>query len=328
MDTDDNNNDNKIITEDDRKEAEILKGAGNKLLGQKQYKQAIAKYTAAINKNGQNAVYYSNRAAAQTYLKNYKQAINDSRKASSIDPNYVKAYVREGLAEYEMGQYQNAHDAYSKALNKTKSTDKNWEIYMEKVELCKMKIDEANNVINSSSNNNNTSSSNANPFAGLAGMGGGGAGGGGPDLSSLLGGLGGMGGLQNLMKNPMMQQMAQQMMQDPDAMKKMGDMVGQMQQGDGDGGGGGDGGGDGGNNNGADVQNVMQDLLQNPEKAKEVFSKAMQDPEVKELLQTDPTIEPLINRIKTGDYSAFIELGSKPQAMAKIKGLIKRYYTK
>ena len=86
---DDNNNnqnqtpipmdtDNNIITEDDKKEAERLKGEGNKLLGKKQYAQAIEKYTEAIKRNPQNAVYFSNRAAAQTYLKNYQQAVNDS----------------------------------------------------------------------------------------------------------------------------------------------------------------------------------------------------------------------------------------------------------
>ena len=77
MDTD-NDNDNRIITEDDKKEAERLKGEGNKLLGKKQYAQAIEKYTEAIKRNPQNAVYFSNRAAAQTYLKNYQQAVNDS----------------------------------------------------------------------------------------------------------------------------------------------------------------------------------------------------------------------------------------------------------
>lgn len=76
MDTD--NTDNRIITEDDKKEAEKLKGEGNKLLGKKQYAQAIDKYTKAIKLNPQNAVYFSNRAAAHTYLQNYQQAVDDS----------------------------------------------------------------------------------------------------------------------------------------------------------------------------------------------------------------------------------------------------------
>merc|ERR1712154_407510 len=106
--------------------------------------------------------------------------------------------------------------------------------------------------------------------------------------------------------------------------KKMGDLMNQMgggQGGSGVGGGGGSGGGQ-------DVNAVMADLLQNPDKAKRIFAQAMEDPEVKQMMQSDPSIEPLINRIKTGDYAAFMELGSKPQAMAKVKQLIQKYYRK
>ena len=222
-----------------------------------------------------------------------------------------------------MGNYQNALEAYQKALNKTKSTDKAWETYMEKVQLCQMKLDEEDG------GNNNDTNDIGNPFAGL-----GGGSGGAPDLSqlgSLLGGGGGGGGgpggldFGKLMQNPMMQQMAQQMMQDPNAMKKMADMMGNLggnnpqrnnsnNRGDG--------------NDDMDVNQVMADLLQNPEKAQEIFQKAMNDPEVKELMSEDPSIEPLINRIKTGDYGAFMELGGKPKAMAKVKGLIQKYYKK
>ena len=226
-----------------------------------------------------------------------------------------------------MGNYQNAMDAYQKALDRTKSTEKAWETYMEKVQLCQMKLDEE-----SGGNNDD-------PMSGM-----GGAGGGAPDLSNLgnlLGGLGGMGGGQGgggggldfnkLLQNPMMQQMAQQMMQDPNAMKKMADMMGGLGGMGGMPGGGGGGGGDNNNGGGAndmDVNAVMADLLQNPEKAKGIFEQAMNDPEVKQLMAEDPSIEPLINRIKTGDYAAFMELGGKPQAMAKVKSLIQKYYQK
>merc|ERR1712154_692325 len=144
------------------------------------------------------------------------------------------------------------------------------------------------------------------------------------------GGLGGGGGggmdFGKLMQNPMMQQMAQQMMSDPNAMRNMQQMMGQM-------GGGGNGGGGmpdfgNGNDDGADTGNVMADLMANPQKAQKIFKQAMQDDEVKQLLADDPSIVPLINRIKSGDYTAFMELGSKPQALKQIKTLIKKYYKK
>mmetsp|Transcript_16200 Transcript_16200/g.14540 ORF Transcript_16200/g.14540 Transcript_16200/m.14540 type:complete len:116 (+) Transcript_16200:2-349(+) len=115
-------------------------------------------------------------------------------------------------------------------------------------------------------------------------------------------------------------------MQDPNAMKKMADMMGNL-----GGGGGGppnQGGGGSNDNDEMDVNQVMADLLQNPQKAQKIFEKAMSDPEVQELMREDPSIEPLINRIKTGDYAAFMELGGKPKAMAKVKGLIQKYYKK
>eukprot|EP01083_Nonionella_stella_P005479 15837_1 len=291
------------VTAQDKARADAAKQEGNKLLGQKQYQKAIDKYTAAIEANPVDAVYYSNRAAAYTYLKQFKKAVADARKASSINPEYVKAYIREGLAEYEMKHYQKAHDAYSKALNKTKSTDKNWENYMEKVQLCQMKIDEANQMDQGKPR--------------------GGGQGGAPDLSSLLGSLGGGGpdggmDFSKLLQNPMMQQMAQQMMQDPSAMQKMGDLVNSM--------GGAPRGGGGGDASGAQDANWMSDLMQNPDKAKAIFAQAMEDPEVQDMMSADPSIAPLINRVKSGDQTAFLELGTKPDVMAKVQQLIQKYY--
>merc|ERR1712019_290217 len=109
-------------------------------------------------------------------------------------------------------------------------------------------------------------------------------------------------------------------------MKNMTDMLGNM-------GGGGmnmpNMGGGNSNDDGDDVVNtgqIMADLMQNPQKAQRIFKEAMQDGEVKQMLADDPSLGPLIDRIKGGDYAAFMELGSKPQAMKQIKSLIAKYY--
>merc|ERR1739842_48518 len=113
----------------------------------------------------------------------------------------------------------------------------------------------------------------------------------------------------------MMQQMAQQMMSDPNAMRNMQQMMGQM------------GGGGMPNNNGNDDNsgNMMADLLSNPDKAKRIFEQAMKDDEVKQMLADDPSIAPLVDRIKSGDYSAMMELGSKPGVLPKIQKLVAKY---
>lgn len=46
-----------------------LKAAGNALFGQQKWKEAHAKYTAAIALDADNAVLYANRAACATNLK-------------------------------------------------------------------------------------------------------------------------------------------------------------------------------------------------------------------------------------------------------------------
>eukprot|EP00484_Ammonia_sp_Unknown_P001186 CAMPEP_0197023242 /NCGR_PEP_ID=MMETSP1384-20130603/3999_1 /TAXON_ID=29189 /ORGANISM="Ammonia sp." /LENGTH=481 /DNA_ID=CAMNT_0042451433 /DNA_START=40 /DNA_END=1485 /DNA_ORIENTATION=+ len=315
MDTDDSYDSNKVVTEEERKEAEKLKNEGNQLLGKRKYKEAVEKYSAAIDRNPQNAVYFSNRAAAYTYLKKYTQAVSDARKASELDANYVKAYVREGLAEYEMKNYENALAAYQKALDKTPSSDKSWETYMEKVEDCKLKIEEAkhgNTRMNAAGGGGGGGAGDMNannPFAGLGG------GAGGMDFGNLAG----------LLQNPQIKQMAQQFMQDPNAMKQMGDLMGQMGMAGAAGGGDGAAPGGGGGND-MNVNELMGDLLQNPQKAQAVFQQALNDPEAKQMMQQDPSLKPLIDKIVGGEYAAFLELSQKPEAMKKVKKLVQKYY--
>lgn len=55
------------------------------------YGQAIDLYSQAIELNGDNAVYWANRAFAHSKLEEYGSAIQDASKATEIDPKYSKA---------------------------------------------------------------------------------------------------------------------------------------------------------------------------------------------------------------------------------------------
>ena len=55
------------------------------------YGQAIDLYSQAIELNGDNAVYWANRAFAHSKLEEYGSAILDASKAVEIDPKYSKA---------------------------------------------------------------------------------------------------------------------------------------------------------------------------------------------------------------------------------------------
>jgi small glutamine-rich tetratricopeptide repeat-containing protein alpha len=50
----------------------------------------------AIELDGRNAVYFCNRAAAHSKLNQHQFAIDDCKKAITIDPLYSKAYGRMG----------------------------------------------------------------------------------------------------------------------------------------------------------------------------------------------------------------------------------------
>jgi tetratricopeptide (TPR) repeat protein len=78
------------------KEAEQFKDAGNKALQSGDATAAIENYTKAINADGTNHVYYSNRSAA--YLKNGdgNNALEDAISTISINPEFSKGYSRKG----------------------------------------------------------------------------------------------------------------------------------------------------------------------------------------------------------------------------------------
>ncbi|XP_071905050.1 serine/threonine-protein phosphatase 5-like isoform X3 [Coffea arabica] len=72
------------------------------------FAQAIDLYTQAIDLNGDNAVYWANRALAHTKLEEYGSAIIDATKAVEIDPKYSKGYYRRGAAYLAMAKFKEA----------------------------------------------------------------------------------------------------------------------------------------------------------------------------------------------------------------------------
>ncbi|PHT47369.1 Translocon at the outer membrane of chloroplasts 64 [Capsicum baccatum] len=96
--------------------AEMAKEKGNQAFKEKQWQKAIGFYTEAIKLNGNNATYFSNRAAAHLELSNFLQAESDSTKAIDLDKKNVKAYLRRGTAREIMGYYMEAMKDFRFAL--------------------------------------------------------------------------------------------------------------------------------------------------------------------------------------------------------------------
>uniref|UniRef100_A0A8I6GA86 Small glutamine-rich tetratricopeptide repeat-containing protein beta n=1 Tax=Rattus norvegicus TaxID=10116 RepID=A0A8I6GA86_RAT len=97
--------------------ADQLKDEGNNHMKEENYAAAVDCYTQAIELDPNNAVYYCNRAAAQSKLSHYTDAIKDCEKAIAIDSKYSKAYGRMGLALTAMNKFEEAVTSYQKALD-------------------------------------------------------------------------------------------------------------------------------------------------------------------------------------------------------------------
>lgn len=70
--------------------AEQFKNDGNVFYKSTEYRKSIDLYTKAIEMCPKNPAYYGNRAAAYMMIKKFREAINDSKSATEIDPNFVK----------------------------------------------------------------------------------------------------------------------------------------------------------------------------------------------------------------------------------------------
>jgi small glutamine-rich tetratricopeptide repeat-containing protein alpha len=149
-------------------------------------------------------------------LDQYDLAIQDCRTALALDPNYAKAYGRMGVALSCQNRYDQAVEAYKRAVELDPGNDS----YKGNLTIAEEKLREAQE--------------NAGGAGGIPGMFNSNL------IESFLGfpGFGALGGLGGMFNNPQMQEMAAQMMTDPNIQNMMGQMMGAFQP-DGNGAGGG-----------------------------------------------------------------------------------------
>jgi len=95
-----------------KEEAEQFKAAGNAALQSNNLTEAIENYTKAINADGTNHVYYSNRSAAYLKKGDGNNALEDANSTIAINPEFSKGYSRKGgelLYIAEPGCFAGAH---------------------------------------------------------------------------------------------------------------------------------------------------------------------------------------------------------------------------
>jgi stress-induced-phosphoprotein 1 len=98
--------------------AEEAKAKGNKALQAGKTSEAIEHYTTAINLDGTNHVYFSNRSAAYLQQKNANAALDDAQACLGLNPNFSKGYSRKGAALHALKRYNDSIAAYKEGLEK------------------------------------------------------------------------------------------------------------------------------------------------------------------------------------------------------------------
>ncbi|XP_030765296.1 dnaJ homolog subfamily C member 7 [Sitophilus oryzae] len=112
MDSDDNE---EILPKTTEELAELKKENGNQLFKIKQYRSALPLYTEAITLCPDTAAYYGNRAACYIMLNRHREALEDARKSVSLDPRFVKGYVRIVKCGIALGDLVMAENASKQA---------------------------------------------------------------------------------------------------------------------------------------------------------------------------------------------------------------------
>lgn len=196
-------------------ESEKIKGQGNAAMQKKDYPAAIDFYTKALEISPLNPIYLSNRAAAYSASQKHELAKNDAELATVADPKYTKAWSRLGLSRFALGDAKGSMEAYAKGIEAEGNGGS--DAMKKGYETAKRRCEEEG--VSPELDTTDSRSAPGGAGAGAGGM---------PDLSSLAGMLGGGGGgaggmpdLGALMQNPMMRQMASQMMSNPDMMNNL-----------------------------------------------------------------------------------------------------------
>lgn len=210
--------------------AEQFKASGNALLQARKYEEALRDYDQAIALNANVAIYHANKAAALSFLNRHADAVDAAERAILVDPAYTKAYSRLGLSLLALNRTREALAAYEEAARREPDNAQ----YVGAVQSTRAKLQASEADVAEPGDDDDDDDDGQ--LVGDRDAGGAGGAGGMPDLASLMGNP----MVAQMMANPQMRAMAQQMMSDPNAMANL--MNNPMLQGLMGGGGGGGGG--------------------------------------------------------------------------------------
>lgn len=96
--------------------AVALKNEGNVFFKAKDYANAVAKYSEAVDLDPANHVFYSNRSMAYAAMGKWEEAASDGQKCVNLNATFLKGYHRASNALKHLGQYEKAIQIIEKGL--------------------------------------------------------------------------------------------------------------------------------------------------------------------------------------------------------------------
>jgi tetratricopeptide (TPR) repeat protein len=97
-------------------DSEPLKTEGNKAYGEARYAEAVQKFTEAMEACPTDHVLWANRAASYLELNEAEKALADAVESARLEPRYMKAHYRQGLAHLRLGRGAEAVAALERAV--------------------------------------------------------------------------------------------------------------------------------------------------------------------------------------------------------------------
>ncbi|GMI06429.1 hypothetical protein TrLO_g3748 [Triparma laevis f. longispina] len=95
-----------------------FKALGNASLQAGDFPQAIIHYTSAIDLDGTNHVFYSNRSAAYLSSNQNQKALDDGESCIGLNPTWAKGYTRKAAALWKLSRLNDAEACYNSGIEK------------------------------------------------------------------------------------------------------------------------------------------------------------------------------------------------------------------
>lgn len=95
--------------------------------------KALEELNEALEGDPENARCFCQRAYAHLLLKNYSCAANDARKAQQLQPSLPLAFLRTGIAEYHLSNFESSHAAFTQG-RQLDGSDLDFEMWLQRCE--------------------------------------------------------------------------------------------------------------------------------------------------------------------------------------------------